>query len=296
MHDAFVSYASSDRTVAEAVRSKLQDAELGCWMAPHDIVAGTTWAEAIIEGVQASRSMVVVFSSRSNASSQVMREVDRAVAHKLPLVTFRIEDCRPTRAMEYFLSAQHWLDAFPEPGESHLAALADAVRRIAAAEDDLEAEGARVLLEAAEAGDVAAATNLGLQALDRGDREDAQRWFRQAAESGDPIAATNLGLHAMGQNDSREAWRWLMVGAEGGDVMAATNLGLLAQEDNNVDEALHWLGLGAAGGDAMAATNLGMMLRDHRDRHQGIEWLERGAAGGDVLAASELARMARGEA
>ena len=141
MHDAFVSYASSDRTVAEAVRSKLQDAELGCWMAPHDIVAGTTWAEAIIEGVQASRSMVVVFSSRSNASSQVMREVDRAVAHKLPLVTFRIEDCRPTRAMEYFLSAQHWLDAFPEPGESHLTALADAVRRIAAAEDDREAGG-----------------------------------------------------------------------------------------------------------------------------------------------------------
>ena len=141
MHDAFVSYASSDRTVAEAVRSKLQDAELGCWMAPHDIVAGTTWAEAIIEGVQASRSMVVVFSSRSNASSQVMREVDRAVAHKLPLVTFRIEDCRPTRAMEYFLSAQHWLDAFPEPGESHLTALADAVRRVAADEDDLEARG-----------------------------------------------------------------------------------------------------------------------------------------------------------
>ena len=143
MHDAFVSYASSDRTVAEAVRSKLQDAELGCWMAPHDIVAGTTWAEAIIEGVQASRSMVVVFSSRSNASSQVMREVDRAVAHKLPLVTFRIEDCRPTRAMEYFLSAQHWLDAFPEPGESHLAALADAVRRIASGRGRSRGGGAR---------------------------------------------------------------------------------------------------------------------------------------------------------
>ena len=136
MHYAFVSYASSDRTVAEAVRSKLQDAGLGCWMAPHDIVAGTTWAEAIIEGVQASRSMVVVFSSHSNASSQVMREVDRAVAHKLPLVTFRIEDCRPTRAMEYFLGAQHWLDAFPEPGDSHLTALAEAVTLVAIGEDD----------------------------------------------------------------------------------------------------------------------------------------------------------------
>ena len=70
-----------------------------------------------------------------------LREVDRADAHKLPLVTFRIEDCRPTRAMEYFLSAQHWLDAFPEPGESHLTALADAVRRVATAEDDREARG-----------------------------------------------------------------------------------------------------------------------------------------------------------
>ena len=296
MHDAFVSYASSDRTVAEAVRSKLHDAALGCWMAPHDIVAGTTWAEAIIDGVQASRSMVVVFSSQSNASSQVMREVDRAVAHKLPLVTFRIEDCRPTRAMEYFLSAQHWLDAFPEPGEPHLTALADAVMRVAASEDALEARGARVLLEAAETGDAAAATNLGLQALDRGDGEDAQRWFRQAAESGDPIAATNVGLHAMRRDDSGEAWRWLMVGAEGGDVMAATNLGLLAMRDQDFGEALRWLRVGAEGGDVMAATNLGLVTRDHGERHEAIEWLERGAAGGDGLAASELARMARGEA
>ena len=45
----------------------------------------------------------------------------------LPIVPVRIEDVRPTGALEYFLASVHWLDAFPEPLQPKLDRLADAV-------------------------------------------------------------------------------------------------------------------------------------------------------------------------
>ncbi len=55
--------------------------------------------------------MVVVFSSSSNNSPQVMREVERAVQKDVLVVPFRIDAVTPSRDMEYFLSSTHWLDA-----------------------------------------------------------------------------------------------------------------------------------------------------------------------------------------
>jgi hypothetical protein len=36
---------------------------------------------------------------------------------------FRIENVLPSKSLEYFLSAQHWMDAFPPPREAHYARL-----------------------------------------------------------------------------------------------------------------------------------------------------------------------------
>jgi hypothetical protein len=63
--------------------------------------------------------MVLVFSAACNISPQVRREVERAVHRQLPILPFRVEEVLPTKGMEYFLSAQHWLDAFPPPLGPH---------------------------------------------------------------------------------------------------------------------------------------------------------------------------------
>jgi hypothetical protein len=40
--------------------------------------------------------------------------------HKnVSILPFRIEDVLPSKSLEYFLSAQHWLDAFPPPRDPH---------------------------------------------------------------------------------------------------------------------------------------------------------------------------------
>jgi hypothetical protein len=64
--------------------------------------------------------MVIILSSNSNRSKQVVREVERAVANNVIIIPFRIENIDPTGAMAYFLSTEHWLDAITPPLERHI--------------------------------------------------------------------------------------------------------------------------------------------------------------------------------
>lgn len=127
-HDVFISYASENRAIANAVCALLERRGLRCWIAPRDILPGMNYAEALIEAIGAARVLVLVFSSHANQSPQVMREVERAVSRGMPIVPFRIEDVPPSKAMEYYISAPHWLDAITPPVERHIERLADTVR------------------------------------------------------------------------------------------------------------------------------------------------------------------------
>jgi hypothetical protein len=122
-HDVFVSYSTRDKPVADALVSRLEQANIRCWIAPRDVMPGQVWAEAIIEAISSSRLMVVVLSGAANESPQVLREVERAVASGAVVIPFRIESVEPTGAMAYYLAGEHWLDAMNPPLESHIGRL-----------------------------------------------------------------------------------------------------------------------------------------------------------------------------
>src|SRR5262249_15940800 len=72
--DVFISYSSRDTPTAERVCAALEESgQLRCWMAPRDIPPGANWSASIIEGIEASRVMVLIFSRHSNTSPQVLR-------------------------------------------------------------------------------------------------------------------------------------------------------------------------------------------------------------------------------
>jgi TIR domain-containing protein len=117
--DVFVSYSQPDRSPAFELVAQLEARGIKVWVAPRDIAPSAEWAAEIIEAIGTSKIMVLVFSEASNSSPQVRREVERAVHRQVPILTVRIEEALPTKSMEYFLSAQHWLDAFPPPLTLH---------------------------------------------------------------------------------------------------------------------------------------------------------------------------------
>lgn len=133
-HDVFVSYSQQDKAVADAVVARLEQDGSRCWIASRDILPGTSWGEAIVDAIAASRVMVVVMSGNTNRSRQVVREVERAVAGEVIIVPFRIEQVDPTGALAYFLAAEHWLDAITPPMERHIQRLSRTVQALLAHE------------------------------------------------------------------------------------------------------------------------------------------------------------------
>jgi hypothetical protein len=129
-HEIFLCYASRDRAVAEAVCAALESRQIKCWIAPRDVLPGAEWAETIVDALDESRVLVLVLSSNSNRSPQVIREVGRAAGNGIPIIPLRIEDVSLSKAMDFFVSRHHFLDALTLPLEKHLKRLADTVQQI----------------------------------------------------------------------------------------------------------------------------------------------------------------------
>lgn len=119
-HDVFISYATEDRAVAGLMCRVIEATGTKCWMAPRDILGGVPYPEAIVKAIDASRAFVLVFSAAADESPQVLREVERAVSKKVPLLPFRVQNHEPTESMAYFIGVTHWLDAFEGDLTTHL--------------------------------------------------------------------------------------------------------------------------------------------------------------------------------
>lgn len=66
-YHVFISHSSKDANRAMAVCKTLERRAVRCWIAPRDIVPGTEWGEAIIDGIDRSRIL------SSNVSSLYFR-------------------------------------------------------------------------------------------------------------------------------------------------------------------------------------------------------------------------------
>ena len=127
-HDVFISHSVKDKTTADAVCAMLESNGVRCWIAPRDVTPGMEWGECIIDAIEECRIMVLVFTAHANDSSQIRREVERAVNHGVVILPLRLEDIIPAKALEYFIGNVHWLDALTPPMESHLTSLAGTVK------------------------------------------------------------------------------------------------------------------------------------------------------------------------
>ena len=114
-YDVFISYSSRDQKVVEAICAYLEQHKVRCFVAYRDIPKGVVWAKAIVEALDESKMMVVVFSEEFNLSDQVDREIELASEDKKPILTFRISDTMFKGAKKYYLKNINWIDAFPNP-------------------------------------------------------------------------------------------------------------------------------------------------------------------------------------
>jgi WD40 repeat protein len=129
-HHVFICYSNQDKSTADAVSVTLESQGIPCWIAPRDILPGISWGEAIIDAITDARLLILILSSHSNRSQQVMREVERAASKGVLILPFRIENTSLSKSLEYFISGSQWLEASPPPIEPHLGKLWETVKSL----------------------------------------------------------------------------------------------------------------------------------------------------------------------
>jgi TolB-like protein/Flp pilus assembly protein TadD len=126
--DVFISYASPDKAVADAVCTALETAGVSCWIAPRDVTPGEFYAESIVHALDSSKVIALVLSQHAADSNHVLREVERASSKRHPVVAFRIDVAPLPAGLEYFLNTSQWLDASATGVNRALPRFVDAVR------------------------------------------------------------------------------------------------------------------------------------------------------------------------
>jgi hypothetical protein len=123
----FISYASQDAAVANAIVENLEQQGLKCWLAPRDVKPGAQYADAIVGAINEAKAVVLLLSQNAVVSSHVGREIERAASKHKPIIAVRIDAATLSRALEYFLSESQWIDAPAIGMPAALAKLAETV-------------------------------------------------------------------------------------------------------------------------------------------------------------------------
>ena len=119
----FISYSTLDKNIADNLCVKLESRGVKVWYAPRNIHSGA-YAEAITKAIRHATHFVVIISGNSMQSQHVLNEIALAVnclgkgIEKILPLKLDEEELGP--AFEYYLSSQHWMDAYVPPLEKRL--------------------------------------------------------------------------------------------------------------------------------------------------------------------------------
>lgn len=103
MH-AFMSHSSKDAEFAFRVVEILEAHGIKCWIAPRDIPPGANYAAEILQAIQSSSCVALIFTEEANSSPHVLREVERAITFRRPILPLVSAEVSPTGAFDYFLA------------------------------------------------------------------------------------------------------------------------------------------------------------------------------------------------
>lgn len=128
MKQAFISYSSKDKNIADNLCSKLERKGIKVWYAPRD--TNGPYAAAIVKGIKNSDFFIVILSHNSLKSEHVLNEIDVAcnrLSDGIKFKPLRINDIELNESFEYYLSRHHWMDAVIPPVEKRLEEFTDMI-------------------------------------------------------------------------------------------------------------------------------------------------------------------------
>jgi hypothetical protein len=131
-HEVYICHSTRDQETASLVCTALEQSGVRCWIAPRDVPPGAVWLTALQEAIAGSRLVVLIFSSFSNESTHVRREVERTIELGIPILPLSIENLEPGPAFSYLLGNVQWIRTSASELTSHLSAVVDSAKGLLA--------------------------------------------------------------------------------------------------------------------------------------------------------------------
>lgn len=109
MNNIFLSFSSVQSEEARKVCRFLEERGMRCFIATRDLIPGEEYAAQLVNRIENSDAVVLLLSTASNESPHVLREIEFAVSHHIPIIVYPLEKVVLTKSMEYFLMTHQWI-------------------------------------------------------------------------------------------------------------------------------------------------------------------------------------------
>jgi hypothetical protein len=91
-YDVFISFTYEDKAIAEVIRAFFKDIGLNCYFPSRDDAADQNASKKIFDAIDDSKIFVIILSSYSNESTQIITELNHAINNGQIVIPFRIAD------------------------------------------------------------------------------------------------------------------------------------------------------------------------------------------------------------
>ena len=107
-----ISYSNDSKKTAIKISNKLETFGHKCWIEPRDIPGNTNRRKAINEAINEAELVLMIFSSQSDKSEDIMQQYDWAFEAEVPIVPFVVSDVSLSVSMQHFLNTHDWINAY----------------------------------------------------------------------------------------------------------------------------------------------------------------------------------------
>ena len=126
----FISHSSKDAALANELCRLLEAHSITCWIAPRNIVSGTSYGEGIAKAIEEVSVVLLLLTQPANNSRAVANELELGFRYQKTIVPIRVSAIEPSKSIEFFVSNAQWVDAITSPLKKRVAELVRIVKAI----------------------------------------------------------------------------------------------------------------------------------------------------------------------
>lgn len=105
----FISHAAKNEKESKRICEMLKSNGHTCFFAPQDLKSDKNYDNEMKQTINMCEAFLLVLSKASNDSEKILREIECAVSHCIPILVYQIEDVKLNKPLEYFLMSNQWI-------------------------------------------------------------------------------------------------------------------------------------------------------------------------------------------